>query len=523
MESHPIRRALLSVYDKTGVLEFARALRARDVEILSTGGTARALREACIDLVDVGEFTGFPEMLDGRVKTLHPRVHAGILFRRDLSEHRTTLEEHDLAPIDLVVVNLYPFEETVAREGVTRAEAIEQIDIGGPTLLRSAAKNHAAVTVVSSALQYAEVLRSMEENDGATDLPLRQRLAASVYARTAAYDAAISNWFESEGLASGDGSMPEQLSVALPRSRVLRYGENPHQAAALYGDFLERFEQLHGRAISYNNILDLAGALDVVAAIRRRGKALSIIKHSNPCGAAVGDTIAEAWTRALACDPQSASGGIVASSEPIDRAAAEAMGDHFIELLVAPSFDDDACEILQRKKNRILLRLEGGIDNWGFAGSELVLKSVPGGVVAMQPDRAALDPAELRVVTKRAPSDTEMEALLFGWDVVPCVKSNAIVYAASDRLLGVGAGQMSRVDSAHLGVRKARDAGLSLAGAVVASDAFFPFPDGLLVAADAGITAAIQPGGSVRDEAVIAAADERGLAMVFTGRRHFRH
>ncbi len=532
MATAPIRRALLSVSDKTGLVDLARALAAFEIEILSTGGTARTLREAGVEIIDVGEFTGFPEMLDGRVKTLHPRVHAGILYRRDVPEHCAVMDEHGLVPIDLVVVNLYPFEATVARPDVTWDEAIEQIDIGGPTLLRSAAKNHAAVTVVSDPAQYGDLLLAMRENGGATTLELRRRFAAAVYRRTSEYDRAITAYFARAGGEGDSGAgraaaeaLPETLEVRRDRAKTLRYGENPHQPAALYGSFLDHFEKLHGKEISYNNILDISGAMDVAASLDRRGAAVSIIKHSNPCGAAVdaGGDVAAAWCSALACDPQSASGGIIASSRPIDAAAAEAMAKHFIEVLIAPEFTPEALEVLQQKKNRILLRLIDGVDGWRRAAGDLVVRSVPGGAVAMRPDDVVLDETKLRVMTKREPTDDEMSALLFAWEVVRFVKSNAIVYSGPDRLLGVGAGQMSRVDSARIGVTKAGDAGLDLNGAAVASDAFFPFPDGLLVAADAGVTAAIQPGGSVRDAEVVAAADERGMTMVFTGQRHFRH
>ena len=528
MPDTPIRRALLSVSDKSGLVEFSRGLRDLGVEIISTGGTARTLREAGIPIVEIEGFTGFPEMLDGRVKTLHPKVHAGILYKRDDPAHVRTMESHDLSAIDLVAVNLYPFEQTVARPGVTREEAVEQIDIGGPSLTRSAAKNHAHVTVVSSPSQYGEVLAAMREHGGATTLALRERLAVEAFRRTAAYDAAIFRHFASCGGAAGGQAaekaalhdvLPERLELSLPRAQVLRYGENPHQAAALYGAFLDHFRKLHGKEISYNNILDLAAAQEMAETLGPRGAAVVIVKHSNPCGAAVGTSMADAWGKALATDPQSASGGIIALSRPLDADGAAAMGDHFMEIISAPGYDPEALTVLRKKKNRIVVECVSPLNVVGG----LLFRSVPEGVLAQTVDWRPLQDSDIRVVTKRAPTAPEMEAMSFAWEIVRFVKSNAIVYAAPDRTLGIGAGQMSRVDSARIAAMKARDAGLSLEGAAVASDAFFPFPDGLLVAADAGITAAIQPGGSVRDEEVIAAANSRNMTMVFTGTRHFRH
>lgn len=524
----PVRRALLSVSDKTGLIEFASGLNELGVEILSTGGTARALKEAGIPLTGVDEFTGFPEMLDGRVKTLHPKVHAGILYRRDDPAHVQAMKSHDLSSIDLVVVNLYPFEETVARPGVSRDEAVEQIDIGGPSMIRSAAKNHAHVTVVSSPSQYSEVLSEMRAGDGATTLELRRRLALEAFRRTATYDSAIGRFFTTADAPAVDRSEeespPASIEVSLDRVQNLRYGENPHQQAALYGGFLDHFRKLHGKELSYNNIIDLTAAEGIAEWMGRRGPTVAIIKHTNPSGIALGETIADAWRNALATDPQSASGGIIATSRPVDEAAAQAMKDHFIEILVAPGFDPKALEILTTKKNRIILEVVTPISEASVPGaSGLTLCSVPGGLLAQSADRRALQDEDMRVVTRRAPTDSELAALRFGWDVVRFVKSNAIVYCTEDRTLGVGAGQMSRVDSAKIGARKAREAGLDLAGCAVASDAFFPFPDGLDVTIDAGATAIIQPGGSVRDKEVIAAADARGAAMIFTGLRHFRH
>ncbi len=540
MESR-ITRALLSVSDKTGLVELASGLRELGVEIISTGGTARILRTAGIPITEIDAFTGFPEMLDGRVKTLHPKVHAGILHRRDDPGHVETLRAHGLKAIDLVAVNLYPFEETVARAGVTREEAVEQIDIGGPSMLRSAAKNHAYVTVVCSPSQYAEVLAEMRTRGGSTSLALRRRLALEAFRRTASYDAAIHRFFEafdrgreaearvprgeqdpsgaSRPASGSPSALPERFDVSLPRVQVLRYGENPHQAAALYGGFLDHFRKLHGKELSYNNIMDLTAAQEVAEWVGRRGPAVAIVKHTNPCGLAVGETTADAWKKALATDPQSASGGIIASSRRIDSAAAVAMQDHFIDILAAPGYEPAALELLQKKKNRIILEVVKPL----AAVGGLTYRSVPGGVLAQTADDRELSDADLKVVTKREPTAAEMAALRFGWDVVRFVKSNAIIYCIADRTLGIGAGQMSRVDSARIGVMKAREAGLDLTGCAVASDAFFPFPDGLIVAAEAGATAVIQPGGSIRDQEVIAAADARGVAMVFTGLRHFRH
>ena len=522
----PIRRALISVSDKEGLLDFATGLHDRGVEIVSTGGTAHALRQAGIPIVPIDDFTGFPEILEGRVKTLHPRVHAGILFRRDHPDHVATMESQSFVPIDLVAVNLYPFEETVAREGVTHDDAVEQVDIGGPSMVRSAAKNHASVTVVVSPRHYGEVLEEMRLHGGATTLAFRKRLAVEAFRRTAAYDAAIAAYFSAGVAARGpedetesEGAGPDFWRMSVPRARVLRYGENPHQKASLYGDLLEHFEQLHGKELSYNNILDLTAAEELVEVLGRRGPAVAIVKHSNPCGAAVGAGPVEAWQKALATDPAAAGGGIVGSSVPVDREAANAMKDHFIEVLVAPGYTGGALDILRAKKNRILLQCPRPL----FSGGHVHFRSVPGGALVQTVDERRIDDGELKVVTKRQPSPEEKEALGFAWDVVRFVKSNAILFASRDSTLAVGAGQMSRVDAARLAVMKARQAGIDLRGSVVASDAFFPFADGLVVAADAGACAVIQPGGSVRDEEVIAAADGRNVAMIFTGVRQFRH
>ncbi|NGO39535.1 bifunctional phosphoribosylaminoimidazolecarboxamide formyltransferase/IMP cyclohydrolase [Limisphaera ngatamarikiensis] len=515
-----IERALISVWDKTGLVPFARTLAEAGVEILSTGGTARVLREAGIRVVELSDYTGFPEMLDGRVKTLHPKVHGGLLFLRDNPQHQATVAAHGIRPIDLVVVNLYPFEQTVAREGVTYEEAIENIDIGGPAMLRSAAKNHASVTVVVDPADYDVVAREIRQT-GQTTPELRRQLAVKVFARTAAYDAAIHAWLSQRNLdPTAAPTPPDLLLLSAPRVQRLRYGENPHQTAALYGRFGEYFTQLHGRELSYNNILDLTAAASLIAEFADDPPTVAILKHTNPCGVGQGNTLREGWEKALATDRQAPFGGIIAVNRPLDGDCAAAIAEVFSEVIVAPAFTEEALQILQRNKNLRLVRQlkpQPPPPEWETrsVGFESWLHQTR--------DRVPAPPAELRVVTRRAPTEEEWRALRFGWRVVKHVKSNAIVYAGPDRTLGIGAGQMSRVDASRIAVWKAREAGLSLQGSVVCSDAFFPFPDGLIAAADAGATAAIQPGGSVRDEEVIAAADARGMAMVFTGYRHFRH
>ncbi len=520
-----IQRALLSVSDKTGLAPFAKALAAAGVELISTGGTAKALREAGLSVIDLGTYTGFPEMLDGRVKTLHPKVHGGLLYIRGHSEHERAVADHGIPPIDLVVVNLYPFEETVARPGVTLHDAIENIDIGGPSMLRSAAKNHASVTVVTDPADYDEVAR-LVGTDGGTTLELRRRLAAKVYARTAAYDAAIAAHLQREFAdPAAPSAWPATLTLAAPLAQPLRYGENPHQRAALYGSFREHFEQLHGKELSFNNILDLTAAAALITEFAADAPTLAILKHTNPCGVGQGTTLAEAWDRAFATDRQAPFGGIIAVNRPLDLPCAEAVSEIFSEVIVAPEFAPDALALLRRKKNLRLIRLRRAPTTAGA----LDLKSVGAGSFLLQErDLRATTAADLKTVSRRPASEAEQHAMLFGWKIVKHVKSNAIVYVSADaaghgRTLGIGAGQMSRVDSSRIAVWKAGEAGLSLAGSVVCSDAFFPFADGLIAAATAGATAAIQPGGSVRDPEVIGAADERGIAMVFTGTRHFRH
>jgi phosphoribosylaminoimidazolecarboxamide formyltransferase / IMP cyclohydrolase len=513
-----IQRALISVSDKTGLVPFAQILAQAGIEIISTGGTAKTLREAGIVVKDISEHTGFPEMLDGRVKTLHPKVHGGLLFIRGNSTHEAAAREHKIPPIDLVVVNLYPFEQTVAKPDVSLPDAIENIDIGGPSMLRSAAKNHESVTVMVDPADYAEVARQISEN-GNTSLELRRQLAAKVFARTAAYDGAIAAHLQKE-FSAGKNALPASLSISAPLAQPLRYGENPHQAAALYGKFREFFQQLHGKELSYNNILDLTAAADLISEFKDDLPALAILKHTNPCGVGQGANLREAWDKAFATDKQAPFGGIIAVNKILDGDCAEAIAEIFSEVIVAPDFSASALEILQKKKNLRLLKFLKPPPT----ANAFDLRSVGADSFLLQErDLKTAGRADLKIVTKRQPTGLELDAMLFGWRVVKHVKSNAIVYAGADRTLGIGAGQMSRVDSSRIAVWKAGEAKLPLAGSVVCSDAFFPFPDGLIAAADAGASAAIQPGGSVKDSEVIAAADARGMAMAFTGARHFRH
>ena len=513
-----VQRALLSVSDKTGLVPFAQALAAAGVELISTGGTARTLRDAGLAVKDISEYTGFPEILDGRVKTLHPKVHGGLLYIRGNATHENAVKQHGITPIDLVVVNLYPFEATVAKPNVSLHDAIENIDIGGPSMLRSAAKNHDSVTVVVDPFDYAAVADQIQAT-GNTTLELRRQLAAKVFARTAAYDAAIAAHLQKEFKVSQTG-LPPALSISAPLGQLLRYGENPHQAAALYGKFNEFFQQLHGKELSYNNILDLTAAASLIAEFEKDSPTLAILKHTNPCGVGQGANLREAWDKAFATDKQAPFGGIIAVNRTLDAACAEAIAEIFSEVIVAPDFSPEALAILQKKKNLRLLKILKsplGSEPWD-------VRSVgANSFLLQQRDLKVTTTADLKIVTKRQPTEAELRAMLFGWRVVKHLKSNAIVYASADRTLGVGAGQMSRVDSSRIAVWKAGEAKLALAGSVVCSDAFFPFADGLIAAAEAGATAAIQPGGSLRDAEVIAAADERGLAMAFTGARHFRH
>ena len=520
----PIRRALLSVSDKTGLLDFARFLAGQGAEILSTGGTAKAIRDAGIPVKDVSDHTGFPEILDGRVKTLVPQVHGGLLGRRDLPEHLAQMEQHGIAPIDLVAVNLYPFEATVAK-GAAFDDCIENIDIGGPAMIRSAAKNHAHVVVLTEPAQFAEIQAELTAQGGTT-LATRKRLAAAAYARTAAYDAAISAWFAGQ---LGE-EFPPRLAFAGILKQTLRYGENPHQRAGFYTDGTARpgiatAVQAQGKALSYNNLNDTDAAFEAVAEFDR--PAIVIVKHANPCGIALADTLAAAWDAALRCDPVSAFGGIVAANRTLDAAAAEKIAAIFTEVVVAPDADEGARAVFARKKNLRLL-LTGGLPDPVTPGT--TFKSVAGGFLAQSRDAGRVTEAELKVVTRRAPTPAELADLIFAFRVCKHVKSNAIVYAKGLATVGIGAGQMNRVESSRIAAWKseaaAKAAGLPeplAKGSVVASDAFFPFADGLETAAAAGVTAVIQPGGSIRDAEVIAAADAAGLAMVFTGMRHFRH
>ncbi len=507
--------ALLSVSDKSGVVDFARGLTDRGYGLVSTGGTAKALRDAGLAVRDISEVTGFPEMLDGRVKTLHPVVHGGLLARRDLPEHMAVIAEHGIAPIDVVVVNLYPFRETAAKAGVSPEDVIEQIDIGGPSMLRSAAKNFAAVTVVVDPADYGRVLDALSA--GGDQLPLRRELAGKGYAHTAAYDSAISAWFAEQ---AGD-RFPQRMTLAFERAQTLRYGENPHQKAAFYVDArgagLAGLVQKGGKELSFNNFLDLEGALLAVDPFAGEC-ACAIVKHTTPCGLATGATPLEAYQKALACDPVSAFGSIIAFTVPVDAVVAQAIASLFVECIVAPSFAPEAVEILGARKN--LRVLEGRAAERRGA---LDVKRVRGGVLVQEKAPTMIDDAAWTVVTKRAPTVAERRDLLFAWRAVASVKSNAIVLARDGATIGIGAGQMSRVDAAFLAAHKAKGAGHATSGAALGSDAFFPFRDSVDHAASAGVTAIVQPGGSVRDAEVIAAADEHGIAMVFTGQRLFRH
>ncbi len=514
-----IQRALLSVSDKTGLAPFAQALVEAGVELISTGGTAKALREAGLPVKDISAHTGFPEMLDGRVKTLHPKIHGGLLYIRGNATHEAAVQAHGIAPIDLVVVNLYPFEQTVARAGVTLHEAIENIDIGGPSMLRSAAKNHESVTVVVDWEDYPEVAAQIKAG-GETSPDLRRRLAAKVFARTASYDAAIACHLQKVFNQAGEDVHCFSLDVHARLAQPLRYGENPHQRAALYGAFKQYYQQLHGKELSYNNILDLTAAAHLILEFKADGPTLAILKHTNPCGVGQGGSLREAWDKALATDRQAPFGGIIAVNQPLDGPCAEAIAEIFSEVIVAPDFAPEALAILQKKKNLRLLKI---LKDPTLAQPRDLRSVGADSYLLQERDRQIVTAADLEVVTRRQPTAAELKAMLFGWRVVKHVKSNAIVYAGEDRTLGIGAGQMSRVDSSRIAVWKAGEARLPLQGSVVCSDAFFPFADGLIAAAEAGATAAIQPGRSLRDAEVIAAADERNMAMVFTGFRHFRH
>ncbi|HSH38269.1 MAG TPA: bifunctional phosphoribosylaminoimidazolecarboxamide formyltransferase/IMP cyclohydrolase, partial [Chthoniobacterales bacterium] len=494
------------------VAEFARALEKLGVDIISTGGTSELLRKEGVPVRDISSFTDYPEVLEGRVKTLHPRVHGGLLYKRGNELHEQQAKEQGFQPIDLVVVNLYPFAETIAKQDVTLAQAIEQIDIGGPSMIRSAAKNYESVTVVVDPADYDAVLEAMRDHEGETTMKLRERLAIKAFIKTSEYDRTIANFLNKEQ--TTDAS----FSLSLPLVTKLRYGENPHQNAALYGDFDQCFEKLHGKELSFNNILDISAATNLITEFT--APTVAILKHTNPCGVGSDEDLREAWAKAFATDKQAPFGGIIICNRPIDESLAKAISEIFSEVIIAPEFGPRARALFQKKKN---LRLIRNLPCDGSSTSEVDIRSVHGGVLVQDKDSGQVVDLSTKIVTKRAPTEAELKAMIFGWRVVKNVKSNAIVYAGADRTLGVGAGQMSRVDSARIAVWKAEAAGLSLGGSAIASDAFFPFADGLLAAADAGATAAIQPGGSVRDEEVIAAANDRDMAMIFTGVRHFRH
>ena len=521
MDRLPVQRALVSVSDKSGLEELARGLVAAGVEIYSTGGTRAFLVKLGLEVRDVARYTGFPEMMEGRVKTLHPKIFGGILCRRDQAEDMQSVAEHEIATFDLVVVNLYPFEQTIARPGVTRDEAIENIDIGGPSLVRAAAKNHAFVAISTSPGQYADLLEAIDA--GGTTLALRQRLAGEAYAATAAYDAAISGWFAKT---NGDAAFPDSLSIALAKHADLRYGENSHQAAAVYADraasgvSLVRARQLNGKELSYNNLLDLDNALAIVRSLAE--PAAAVIKHNNPCGAAIGAALAEATRKALDGDPQSAFGGVLAFNRPVDEPTAEVLATPglFIEAIVAPDFEPAALQILTTRpkwKANVRLMAVGSLD---APQAAINYRHIEGGLLVQQADVLPDPEAQWKVVTESKPADALMADLRFGWAIVRHVKSNAIALAKGGSLIGCGAGQMSRVDSVEIAITKA---GPRAAGAVLASDAFFPFADSIGKAAAAGIAAIIQPGGSVKDNEVIAACNEHRIAMIFTGRRHFKH
>jgi len=520
MDQIRIRRALLSVSDKAGIVDLAKSLLSHGVEVLSTGGTANLLKLNGVVVREVGDYTGFPEMMDGRVKTLHPKVHGGILARRDIPEHVAAMEQHDIPPIDLVVVNLYPFEQTVAKPGVSMEDAIENIDIGGPAMVRAAAKNHAFVAVVTDPADYAGIQRKMKAGGGALGMDDRYALATKAFSHTAEYDGMISSWLTARDARGVKREFPGRLNLQYRLVQQLRYGENPHQSAAFYAEAdpargtLARFRQLQGKELSYNNIADADAAweccrtFDVPACV--------IVKHANPCGVAVSDSPLAAYRNAFLTDPTSAFGGIIAFNRMVDRDCAEEVSKQFVEVVIAPNYHPEALEVFAARKNVRVLAIDAAREL-----NRLEMKRVGGGLLVQTPDD--YDVAEMRVVTKRSPTKQEMNDLVFAFRVAKFVKSNAIVFCAGGMTLGVGAGQMSRVDSTRIAAIKAKNAGLSLKGSVAASDAFFPFRDGLDVVAGAGAKAVIQPGGSVRDDEVVAAADGHGMAMVFTGMRHFRH
>ncbi len=510
----PVRRALLSTYDKRGLADFATTLHTLGISLVSSGGTARHLRAAGLPVEDVSSVTGFPEILNGRVKTLHPKVHGGLLLRRGDMQDEAECSALGISPVDMVVVNLYPFSDAATQEGVTDATAVENIDIGGPAMARAAAKNFAHVAAVTSPSDYAAVSEELKNNHGALPLAMRRRLALTTFEHTANYDRAVAQY-----LASPTGALPAAYDVRLPLGSAMRYGENPHQAAAFYGDLATACEQLHGKALSYNNLLDADAALALIAEFRHAASTVAILKHTNPCGVASADTLEEAYASAFATDTMSPFGGIVVMNRPCTLVVAEAINKVFTEIIIAPDFEGDALSFLKKKKNRRLVRAADTLRRRWEA------RHLLGGVLCQERDGPLEDglAASLQCVTRRAPTKMELSDLDFAWRVVKHVKSNAIVYVKGLRTLGVGAGQMSRIDASEIAVLKARKSGLDLSGSVVASDAFFPFADGLLAATQAGACAAVQPGGSVRDSEVIAAANNHDVAMIFTGKRHFRH
>lgn len=513
-----IERALISVSDKNGLIPFVKRLNELGVEILSTGGTAKAISNEGIPVIEISDYTGAPEMFDGRLKTIHPKVHGGLLFRRDHPEDPEQAEKNDIPKIDLLVVNLYPFEQTISKEDVTLEEAIENIDIGGPAMLRAASKNYKSVTVITDTDDYDVVADEMEKSDGETSLKTRERLAIKVFLRTGSYDQAIGNYLNNSQKTEGG------YSVSLPLAAELRYGENPHQSASLYGNFNDYFTRLQGKDLSYTNVIDIAAAAQLVSEFLR--PTVAILKHTNPCGVGCaddGEGLRDAWKKAFETDKQAPFGGVIVCNRPLNEGLARVIGEIFTDIIIAPDFDSEARAILQKKKSLRLIKVADEFFKYGV--NEPVLRSAPGGLLVMDADPKVLglDEIEKKVKTNRPPSSDEIEAMKFTWRVCKHVKSNAIVFGSKDRTLGIGAGQMSRVDSCRIAIWKASEAGLSLSGSSVASDAMFPFADGLISAVEAGATSCIQPGGSIRDEEVIKAADERDVAMVFTGHRHFLH
>ncbi|MCG8342890.1 MAG: bifunctional phosphoribosylaminoimidazolecarboxamide formyltransferase/IMP cyclohydrolase [Chlorobiales bacterium] len=525
MSDPVIKRALVSVFDKTGIVDFCRALSSMGVEIFSTGGTLRKLQDAGIDAASISTITGFPEIMDGRVKTLHPKIHGGLLAVRDNADHVVQAEENGIGFIDMVIVNLYPFEETIAKPDVTFDDAIENIDIGGPSMLRSAAKNNESVTVVTDSADYAHVLDEMRSNNGATTRSTRLKLARKVFELTSRYDRAIAGYMTGVEM-GGESTGAGKVLLELERELDMRYGENPHQSAGFYRiddgkgsrSFGDYFEKLHGKDLSYNNVLDTAAATGLVEEFSGEDPAVVIIKHTNPCGVAQDNTLVGAYRKAFSTDTQSPFGGIIAFNKPLDMEAAKAVDEIFTEILIAPSYEDGVLDLLMKKKNRRLL-----LQKQPLPKDVMEYRSTQFGMLVQDRDSRIVSREDLKVVTKRWPSSGELDDLMFAWKICKHVKSNTIVYVKNRQTLGVGAGQMSRVDSAKIARSKAAEAGLQLNGSAVASDAFFPFADGLLAAAEAGASAVIQPGGSIRDEEVIAAADEHNLAMVFTSMRHFKH